>query len=98
MTQAMQDFLTAFHPLAHCVRGNVSDEAVRPYVRPVQNAIHALKPPELDEAFRMMADLASKAPLPAAGLASLLSGVFIENGGTIGIGVPAILAAGRQAF
>jgi hypothetical protein len=45
-----------------------------------------------------MAELASTAPLPAAGLASLLCGVFVENGGTISIGAPAIIAVARQAF
>jgi hypothetical protein len=98
MSQAKQVFLTAFRPLADCVRANASDEAVRPYVRPVQDAIHGLREPELDECFRMMAELASTASLPAAGLASLLCGVFIENRGTISIGAPAIIAAARQAF
>jgi hypothetical protein len=98
MVQAMQEFVTAFRPLAECVRANAPDNAVRPFVRPVQLAIRALAPPERDDAFRMMAELASTAPLPAAGLASLLCGVFVENGGTIGVGAPAIIAAGRQAF
>jgi hypothetical protein len=98
MSGAMQDFLAAFNPLAEGIRANVPDNALRPYVKPIQNAIHGLKQPELDEAFRMMADLAATAPLLAAALASLLCGVFVENGGAIGIGAPGIIAAGRQAF
>jgi len=98
MSEAMQTFLAAFRPLAECIRANADDNAVRLYVRPVQHAIHALRQPELDEAFRMMAEVASGAPLPAAGLASLLCGVFVENGGTIQVGAPAIIAAGRRAF
>jgi hypothetical protein len=98
MSQAMQNFLAAFRPLAECVRANADDNAVRPYVRPLQHAIHGLRQPELDEAFRQMAEVASAAPLPAAGLASLLCGVFVENGGSIQIGAPAVIAAGRRAF
>ncbi len=98
MSDAMQAFLAAFQPLAESIRANAADTVIRPLVKPVQHAIHGLKQPELDEAFRTMAELATAAPLPAAGLSSLLCGVFVENGGTIGIGAPAIMAAGRKAF
>jgi hypothetical protein len=98
MVQAMQEFLTVFRPLAERVRANAPDDAVRPYVRPMQNAIRTLPSAERDEAFRMMAELAISAPLPAVGLASLLCGVFVENSGTVSVGAPAIIAAGRRAF
>jgi hypothetical protein len=98
MTQAMQDFLTAFRPLAEALRANGPDDAVRANVRAVQNAIHGLRPPERDEAFRMAAELADAAPLPAAGLAALICGVFVENGGTLAVGAPAILGAARRGF
>src|SRR5436190_23328636 len=97
MSAAMTDFLAAFRPLPDRVRGNASDQEIRPYVRPVQSAIHALQPPRRDEAFRLVADLAETGPLPAIGLASLLCGVFVENGGTVAIGAPAIIAAARRA-
>ena len=98
MSSSVQAFDQAFSALAQAVRANVSDQELRPLIKPVQSAIHGLAPQELNPAFDRMAELALAAPMPQASIAVLLCGVFIENGGQIERGIPAILKRSREAI